>query len=92
MEIVSDSSVMKDSQRLPGAHFAAGTLEYWLVDARDERLLHFQIWTRGHDKFEDRSGSHDWQRSGVLRRSLQLSVEIDADGWPEFRLASSETQ
>ncbi|MFM8702560.1 MAG: Uma2 family endonuclease [Planctomycetia bacterium] len=34
VEIVSDSSVTKDTQRLPAAYHAAGVREFWLVDAR----------------------------------------------------------
>ena len=34
VEIVSDSSVCKDTKRLPAAYFAAGVPEFWLVDAR----------------------------------------------------------
>ena len=32
--IVSDSSVRKDTQRLPAAYHAAGVREFWLIDAR----------------------------------------------------------
>lgn len=40
VEIVSDSSVRKDTERLPAAYHAAGVREFWLVDARgaDVRL------------------------------------------------------
>ena len=34
VEIVSDSSVKKDTQRLPAAYHAAGVRELWLIDAR----------------------------------------------------------
>ncbi len=34
VEIVSDSSVKKDTQRLPTAYHAAGVRELWLIDAR----------------------------------------------------------
>jgi Uma2 family endonuclease len=34
VEIVSDSSVRKDTQRLPAAYHAAGVREFWLIDAR----------------------------------------------------------
>jgi Uma2 family endonuclease len=42
VEIVSDSSVKKDTRRLPGAYFEAGIREFWLIDARRKDLL-FQI-------------------------------------------------
>ena len=36
VEIVSDSSVAKDTRRLPKAYFKAGVREFWLADARRE--------------------------------------------------------
>lgn len=38
VEIVSDSSVAKDTRRLPAAYRAAGVREYWLLDARGDRM------------------------------------------------------
>lgn len=34
VEIVSDASVKKDTERLPPAYHAAGVREFWLIDAR----------------------------------------------------------
>jgi hypothetical protein len=34
VEIVSDASVKKDTERLPAAYHAAGIPEFWLIDAR----------------------------------------------------------
>ncbi len=42
VEIVSPSSVQKDTKQLPRAYAAAGIPEFWLVDARGSRLQ-FQI-------------------------------------------------
>lgn len=36
VEIVSDSSVAKDTRRLPPAYRAAGVQEFWLIDARGD--------------------------------------------------------
>jgi len=38
VEIVSDSSVKKDTQRLPPVYASAGVPELWIVDARGEDL------------------------------------------------------
>ena len=38
IEIVSDSSVAKDTRRLPTAYHKAGVTEFWLVDARDPEV------------------------------------------------------
>jgi Uma2 family endonuclease len=51
VEIVSDSSVVKDTQRLPPAYYRAGVRECWLIDARGEQLV-FQIQRRGANSFE----------------------------------------
>lgn len=66
VEIVSDSSVKKDTQRLPRAYFAAGVREFWLIDARDEALV-FQIQRRGPSGFiAAESDADGYQRSDVL--------------------------
>jgi Uma2 family endonuclease len=66
VEIVSDSSVKKDSQRLPRAYYAAGVLEFWLIDARGEEL-EFRLQTRGPAGFVDAERDADgYQRSQVL--------------------------
>lgn len=46
VEIVSDSSVAKDTRRLPAAYHAAGVKEFWLVDARGAAIS-FQILRHG---------------------------------------------
>ncbi|MBA3483244.1 MAG: Uma2 family endonuclease [Pirellulales bacterium] len=65
-EIVSDSSVGKDTRRLPRAYFSAGVKEFWLVDARGDELF-FQIHRRDAAAFiaaeVDEEG---YQRSDVL--------------------------
>jgi len=51
VEIVSDSSETKDTQRLPAAYYRAGVPEFWLIDARGEELL-FQIHRPGPSAYE----------------------------------------
>lgn len=38
VEIVSDASVKKDTERLPSAYHAAGIREFWLIDARGAEI------------------------------------------------------
>lgn len=72
VEIVSDASVAKDTRRAPPAHFAAGTGEYWLVDARGEELS-FQIFTRGASQFEPVAADDEgFLPSPVLARVFRL--------------------
>ena len=66
VEIVSDSSVSKDTQRLFGDYFDGGVLEYWLVDARRTELS-FQIFSRGPDEFAPAAtDDNGYQRSEVF--------------------------
>ena len=89
VEIVSDSSVSKDTRRLPQAYFNAGTTEFWLIDARKDQLL-FQIHGRGAAGFESTSVDKDgFQRSSVLRRAFQLERRHDDRGFFMFDLRST---
>ena len=72
VEIVSDSSVQKDTQRLPVAYYQAGVREYWLIDARGEELS-FQLLRRGSAAFEPTPADADgYQRSEVLNANYRL--------------------
>src|SRR5262249_38273005 len=72
VEIISDSSVKKDTKRLPGAYFTAGVRELWLIDARGPELM-FALHRRGVNSFEPaKRDSDDYQRSDVLDASYQL--------------------
>jgi Uma2 family endonuclease len=66
LEVVSDSSVVKDTERLFHDYFEGGVREYWLVDARGDELS-FQIYTRGPEQFVPAETDDDgFQRSGVF--------------------------
>ena len=77
VEVISDSSVTKDTRRLPPAYFDAGVLEFWLVDARGEELQ-FQIHQRGKKEFQP-VGIDDegYQKSEVFNRRYRLDREAD---------------
>src|SRR5262249_39181970 len=65
LEVVSDSSVEKDTERLRLAYHRAGVSEYWLIDARGDEVI-FQIlyWRRtGYAAAPNRDG---WQRSRIF--------------------------
>ncbi len=87
VEIISDSSVEKDTRRLPKAYFTAGVQEYWLVDARDEDKLIFKIQSRGKSGFlsarPDRTG---FLKSDIFGKSFRLTRERDSLGYWEFEL------
>lgn len=86
VEIVSDSSVKKDTERLPAAYYRAGVREFWLIDARGQELL-FQIHHRASHSFEAvpvESGG--FQRSHVLDLSFQLDRVRHERGHWVYRL------
>jgi Uma2 family endonuclease len=85
LEVVSDSSVEKDTVILRRAYAEASIPEYWLVDARQEPLG-FDILRRtdrGYAVTRKRSG---WLRSEVFDRWFRLTEQAGADGFPQFTL------
>jgi len=77
VEVVSDSSVKKDTQTLPKLYFAAGVPEFWLADARGDELF-FQIHTRGEQGFVAQSiDAAGFQRSAILNRRFKLIRGLD---------------
>jgi Uma2 family endonuclease len=72
LEIISDSSVQKDTKRLPRLYWEAGVREYWLVDVRGERLAFsvFRHTTKGYVASRKKDG---WVKSGLLGRSFRLT-------------------
>jgi Uma2 family endonuclease len=88
VEIVSDSSVAKDTERLPTAYWQAGVTEYWLVDVRGERQF-FRIYARGPSRYEPVAVDHDgFQRSTVFDRWFRLHRERNTRGRWIFDLQS----
>jgi Uma2 family endonuclease len=65
VEIISDSSVKKDTLRLPKAYYRAGVAELWLIDAR------------AHDMRLDPSSRNDRLQGSRHRRSGVSAVISD---------------
>ncbi len=88
VEVISDSSIKKDTRKLPVSYFAAGITEYWLVDARGDELL-FQIKRRGSSEFEDTPlDAEGYQFSAVLQHRFKLVRERDETGIWDYDLLS----
>ncbi|MCA9270518.1 MAG: Uma2 family endonuclease [Planctomycetales bacterium] len=91
VEIISDSSVGKDRRRLPPAYFAAGVREYWLADARGERM-DFQIHCRGDSQFEPVAVDDEGlQPSAVLGCRFRLERERNRHGHWKYSLESKRS-
>jgi len=85
LEVVSDSSVTKDTATLLDAYFAAGIPEYWLVDARGGDA-EFLIFTRAAEGYAPATGAEKWMPSMVFGNSFRLTQTAGEDGNPEFTL------
>lgn len=85
LEVVSNSSVQKDTQQLLQAYHQAGIREYWLVDARSEQIDFRVLWHQpaGYVRASVRSG---WQKSRVFRQSFQLVRRRDRLGLWQYTL------
>lgn len=87
VEVLSDSSIVKDTRRLPEAYYIAGVEEFWLVDARGNEELQFFIYRRGKDRFQRvRPDGEGYQKSKVFGKSFRLTRERDQLGYWEFDL------
>ncbi|HMC65644.1 MAG TPA: Uma2 family endonuclease [Gemmataceae bacterium] len=85
LEIVSQTSVAKDTKRLRRQYHRAGVSEYWLIDARGEDI-DFQIllWTESdYAGAPERKG---WQRSRVFGRWFRLTRRRGRMGLWEYTL------
>jgi Uma2 family endonuclease len=86
VEIISDSSKAKDTQRLPPAYWRAGVSEFWLIDARRMGLV-FQIHDRGQERFEPvGSDTEGFQFSRVFACRFQLIRRRNRRGRWRFEL------
>lgn len=86
IEVVSRSSEVKDTEWAMAAYFDSGIQEYWVVDARDEEVLRFDIFKRGKKEFSAARKLDGWVRSAVLGKSFRLVQSEDGPGKPEFAL------
>lgn len=86
-EIVSDSSVEKDTEILRIAYHAAGIPEYWILDAREEEIV-FQLlrWTPA--AYALVPAVDGWYRSEVFGLEFQLTRHLDQVGWWQYELKS----
>lgn len=89
VEIVSDTSVEKDTRRLPKAYFRAGIGEFWLLDARGPQP-EFVIHRRSAERFVPVDVAADGsQRSDVLDRRFVLRSRRNPLGGLDFDLIES---
>lgn len=86
VEIVSDSSVRKDTKRLPKRYWQAGVREFWLVDCRREPLF-FRIQQRGESGYEPAPAkAESYQYSAVLNAWYKLERTRNQRGRWQYTL------
>jgi Uma2 family endonuclease len=91
VEVVSDSSVKKDTIRLPAAYWAAGVREFWLADARGESLV-FMIHERGPAAFQPvQVDDEGFQFSSVMGCRYHLE-RTESHGQPRFKLLERDVK
>ena len=91
VEIVSDSSVRKDTKLLRNRYFLAGISEYWLIDARGTRL-DFKLLIRGKSEFALQSANRQgFRASTVFPGEFKLTRERDCIGHWQYTLRYRES-
>ncbi|HUT94792.1 MAG TPA: Uma2 family endonuclease [Thermoguttaceae bacterium] len=86
VEIVSDSSVGKDTRRLPEAYFKAGVREFWLADARKDPVV-FRIHQPGEAAYvPEEPDAASFQTSAIFGCSFRLDSRRDPKGHWVFDL------
>jgi Uma2 family endonuclease len=85
LEIVSASSVGKDTEVLMDLYWQAGISEYWLVDARGEHLS-FEIYRHMPKGYLASRKSGGWVKSSIFGKSFRLTRHDDELGNPEYTL------
>jgi Uma2 family endonuclease len=85
LEVVSTSSVQKDTVTLRRAYWQAGVREYWLVDARKDSLS-FDILRHGARGYTAAAKRGGWVRSAVFGKAFRLTRQPGALGHPEYTL------
>ena len=85
LEVVSDSSIDKDTQQLRQDYWTAGIREYWLVDARKEPLV-FDILRHASKGYRTTPKKDGWIKSNAFGKSFRLTWGTNALGHPEYTL------
>jgi len=85
LEVISTSSVEKDTITQFDLYWQAGIRKYWLVDARSEELI-FDIWRHTPKGYVATRKQGGWIKSVVFGKSFRLVRQTDERGDPEYIL------
>jgi Uma2 family endonuclease len=85
LEVVSASSVQKDTVDLFEGYWQAGIAEYWLVDVR-KQPLRFDIYRYTSKGYRRTAKQGGWVHSGVFGKSFRLTQQLGPGRNPEYTL------
>jgi Uma2 family endonuclease len=85
LEVVSPTSVRKDTEVLRELYWRAGVGEYWLVNPLGEQVA-FDILRHGPRGYVATRRQGGWLKSSVFGKSFRLVEELDPLGEREFTL------
>ncbi len=85
VEVVSPSSVVKDTVLLRERYHVAGVTEYWLIDAREDDLQ-FDILRHTPGGYEATPAADGWMASRVLGARFRLVREGHPAGFWQYTL------
>jgi Uma2 family endonuclease len=85
LEIISRSSVRKDTEKLRELYWRAGITEYWLVDARGSSPR-FDILRHTKDGYVATEPEDGWLFSTVFGHAFQLTQQTDPLGHPLYKV------
>jgi Uma2 family endonuclease len=91
LEIVSNSSVKKDTRDLRESYHEAGVGEYWIIDARSDEI-DFQILNWRKSGYVAATRKSGWQHSRVFGRSFRLIRTRDRRGAWRYALVVKDNQ
>jgi Uma2 family endonuclease len=89
LEVISKTSEKKDTEKLRAQYWEAGISEYWLVDAREDKV-HFDLLRRGSRGYAVTRKQSGWVRSAVFGGAFRLLRTIDLLGHPHWQLQFRE--
>lgn len=87
LEVISPSSVGKDSRILKERYFRAGVREYWLIDARRGKI-EFAVYSPGDAEFKQQPVRGGWVASPLFRRKFSLQRR-DYQGFWRYELLTA---
>jgi Uma2 family endonuclease len=86
LEVVSESSVTKDTITLQELYWQAMIPEYWIVNARGASIT-FEILRHTAKGYVATRKQAGWVKSAVFGKSFRLTQQTDDLGNPEYTLA-----